>query len=143
MIYAVDSICDILKHSVSSFSPMNMITQNNNHKDTNDKGTLKNTALKFIQGTVSNIAGGQDVMKASVTSAISVAGEYMNSTNLINLTAGFLPSNQNPQTASCSSETSDQVSESYKAIRSRLLFDIKTNFFGNVVFQIHQYKSIT
>ncbi|CAF4957635.1 unnamed protein product, partial [Rotaria sp. Silwood1] len=98
--------------------------------------------LKNI-GTVSNIASGQDAMKASVTSAISVAGEHMNLTNLISLTAGFLPNNQNPQTASCSSKTNDQVSESYKATRSRLLFDIKTNFFGNVVFQIQQYKSIT
>ncbi|CAF3917291.1 unnamed protein product [Rotaria sp. Silwood1] len=45
MIYAVDAICNILKNIVSSFSPLNMITQNNNHNDTNDKGTLKNTAL--------------------------------------------------------------------------------------------------
>ncbi|CAF4874349.1 unnamed protein product [Rotaria sp. Silwood1] len=66
--------------------------------------------LKNI-GTVSNIASGQDAMKASVTSAISVAGEHMNLTNLISLTAGFLPNNQNPQTASCSSKTNDQISD--------------------------------
>ncbi|CAF3902286.1 unnamed protein product [Rotaria sordida] len=140
MVYAVHNVSGTLKNLVGSFSPMNMITENNNNNDSNSLGSK---VLQVAQDAIPKLATGVNPVTAIATSAITTVTGHKSPLDLIYATGKFLTSDRDPQTVNYLPQTCNKVSELYTAVRGQLLNDITTNFFANLVLEIQQYKSIS